>query len=163
MSDLVPEAHVRRARADDASTIEDLSSAARDTVRDQRGGSLWLRRDALPSPLSVSDLLERPDALVLVGSLDELAVGYAIAFVEALADGTTLARVAELFVLDAARELGVGELLLSSVVEWATRAGCTGIDALALPGDRATKNFFETAGLVARAIVVHRALTPRTP
>jgi hypothetical protein len=33
-----------------------------------------------------------------------------------------------------------------------------GIDAVALPGMRETKNFFEAAGLVARAIVVHKAL-----
>ena len=33
------------------------------------------------------------------------------------------------------------------------------MDSLALPGDRATKNFFETHGLVARAITVHRRLT----
>ena len=32
------------------------------------------------------------------------------------------------------------------------------IDALALPGNRAAKNFFERFGLTARAIVVHRSL-----
>lgn len=40
----------------------------------------------------------------------------------------------------------------------ATAAGCLGIDALALPGNRETKNFFEASGLTARAIVVHRSL-----
>ena len=42
----------------------------------------------------------------------------------------------------------------------ATAAGAIGVDALALPGDRATKNFFETFGLKARAIVVHLSLLP---
>ena len=41
---------------------------------------------------------------------------------------------------------------------WAKRWGCIGVDSLALPGDRDTKNFFETHGLVARAITVHRTL-----
>jgi hypothetical protein len=36
--------------------------------------------------------------------------------------------------------------------------GCVGIDALALPGNRQTKNFFESFGFTARAIVVHRRL-----
>jgi hypothetical protein len=35
---------------------------------------------------------------------------------------------------------------------------CLGVDAIALPGNRDTKNFFETFGLVARAILVHRPL-----
>ena len=37
--------------------------------------------------------------------------------------------------------------------------GCFGVDSLALPGDRHTKNFFESFGLVARAIIVHRSLS----
>jgi hypothetical protein len=36
------------------------------------------------------------------------------------------------------------------------------MDSLALPGDRATKNFFESFGLKARAIVVHRSLVEPT-
>ena len=47
---------------------------------------------------------------------------------------------------------------MDAVLAWAGEQGCVGVDALALPGDRATKNFFETFGLVARAIVVHRDL-----
>ena len=46
------------------------------------------------------------------------------------------------------------------LVERARAADAVGIDALALPGDRETKNFFETFGLKARAIVVHRSLRP---
>ena len=43
-------------------------------------------------------------------------------------------------------------------IAWATERGCFGIESMALPGNRETKNFFERFGLVARAIVVHRAL-----
>ena len=42
------------------------------------------------------------------------------------------------------------------LVAWAHERGCVGIDALRLPGNRDTKNFFERFGLTARAIVVHR-------
>ena len=44
------------------------------------------------------------------------------------------------------------------LLAWATAQGCFGIDALALPGNRATKNFFERYGLTARAIIVHKRL-----
>ena len=57
-----------------------------------------------------------------------------------------------------ARGVGVGYELMRACVEIARRAGCVGIDARALPGDRETKNFFESFGLVARSLVVHSAL-----
>ena len=47
---------------------------------------------------------------------------------------------------------------MDAMVVWCRERGCIGIDGLALPGNRETKNFFETFGLVARAIVVHRPL-----
>jgi len=50
--------------------------------------------------------------------------------------------------------------LVAWLVSWAEQAGCIGIDAFALPGDRAVKNLFERSGLVARAILVHKRLDP---
>jgi hypothetical protein len=49
--------------------------------------------------------------------------------------------------------------MMEDLVAWCTAQGCFGVDSLALPGDRHTKNFFESFGLVARAIVVHRSIT----
>ena len=65
-----------------------------------------------------------------------------------------------LYVDPGAREVGVGEAMMDLVLAWSEERGATGIDAVALPGDRATKNFFERFGLTARAIVVHRRLGP---
>ncbi len=62
-----------------------------------------------------------------------------------------------------AREVGVGEAVLARALEWATARGCIGVDAWALPGERATKNFFEAAGFTARLLVVHRSLRPSGP
>ena len=56
--------------------------------------------------------------------------------------------------------LAVVGALAAPRVAHAQDAGAVGIDSLALPGDRETKNFFETFGLKARAIVVHRSLRP---
>ncbi len=57
-----------------------------------------------------------------------------------------------------ARGVGVGRALLDDLVAWFSASGCRGADASALPGDRATKNFYEAAGFKARLITVHRAL-----
>ena len=48
--------------------------------------------------------------------------------------------------------------MLEAIVAWGTDRGAVGVDAIVLPGARDTKNFFETFGLKARALVVHRAL-----
>ena len=53
--------------------------------------------------------------------------------------------------------------MLAATISWAAGRGCDGIDAVALPGDRATKNFFESHGLVARAIIAHRSLDGASP
>ena len=52
-------------------------------------------------------------------------------------------------------EVGVGEVLLGALVGWCRDRGCLGVDSTALPGHRATKNFFEEQGFVARSIVMH--------
>jgi len=65
---------------------------------------------------------------------------------------------------DPARPLWVGELagaMTELALDWFAGSGCTGVDALALPGARATKNFFEENGFTARLLVVHRRLDGR--
>ncbi|MBU6202314.1 MAG: GNAT family N-acetyltransferase [Acidobacteria bacterium] len=52
-----------------------------------------------------------------------------------------------------ARELGIGASLVDEIRRIARSGGHDRIDALALPGDRETKNLFERAGLTARLIV----------
>ena len=75
---------------------------------------------------------------------------------ERLTDGGLLGVVDDIYVDPGARSVGVGEALMDHVLAWCRDQGCFGVDSLALPGDRATKNFFESFGLVARAIVVHK-------
>ena len=74
-------------------------------------------------------------------------------------DGQFDIRDADLYVLPDARGVGVGEAMMGLCLDWARRNGCIGLDSMALPGDRHTKNFFESFGLVARAIIVHRRLS----
>jgi hypothetical protein len=52
----------------------------------------------------------------------------------------------------------VGEALLDAAMAFGREHACRGIDSYALPGARETKNFFETAGMKARLLVVHAPL-----
>jgi GNAT superfamily N-acetyltransferase len=145
----------RRATAADAGDLARLGGEARESVRSQRGGALWLAQDGranLP-PATIEELLADDGYEVVVGTVDDVTVGYAIA-----AGRPPVAVIEELFVEPGAREVGVGEALVGHLLEWARARGCTGIDGFALPGDRATKNLFERVGMVARAIIVHKPL-----
>jgi GNAT superfamily N-acetyltransferase len=55
-----------------------------------------------------------------------------------------------------ARGVGVGSTLIETARAWATSRGCTDVDALALPGDRATKQRLEEAGFTARLLTLSR-------
>jgi GNAT superfamily N-acetyltransferase len=144
---------VRAARAEDLPVVEALFRTATDELRQERGGEVWARQTDRAAGFRPPD-----DGLVLVGTVDGIVVGYAVVRIDRMADGGLLAVLTDIYVESAARGVAVGELLLDACVAWATERGCLGIDALALPGMRESKNFFEAAGLVARAIVVHRAL-----
>ena len=92
--------------------------------------------------------------------VDGTVVGYALARGERLADGGLLGMVDDLYVDPGARERGHRRGADGPRCSpGAGTQGCFGVDSLALPGDRATKNFFESFGLVARAIVVHKPFT----
>lgn len=153
---------VSPATAADCGALAALEGAARQEAADQRGGAMLLAI-RYPEALGSSGfgrLLEGGAAHVWVGTLDDAAVGFAVARFAALADGTSLAAIDALYVLPEARGVGLGEALMDEVLAWAVAGGATGVDAVALPGDRVTKNFFERYGMTARALQVHRRLAP---
>ncbi len=131
----------------------------------QRGGAVWSRLEARPDPQheSLARDLADDESLVVVGTIDTAVVGYGAVRLVKLHDSTTLGRISDIYVMPDARGVGVGEAMMELLLAWAQTRGCIGVDSLALPGDRHTKNFFETHGLVARAIITHRALTSQQP
>jgi GNAT superfamily N-acetyltransferase len=153
---------VRPAATPDLPRVAELAGQVIDELEGQKGGVVWRRHAARAEPLIeglAADLADDATA-VLVGTIDDTIVGYAVTTAEPLPDGGTLAVVRDLFVEPGARGVGVGAAIMDQVLAWAGERGCVGVDALALPGSRATKNFFEGFGLVARAIVVHKDLHP---
>jgi GNAT superfamily N-acetyltransferase len=149
---------VRVATDGDVARVAGLARDLRTQLLQERGGALWATREARPEPLepALAALLGRDDATVLVGTLDEHVVGYGVAQVEVLRDGSRLGVIDEIYVEPAARAVGVGELLVERLVAFCADAGCIGVDAAALPGDRQAKNFFERAGFTARILVMHK-------
>jgi GNAT superfamily N-acetyltransferase len=85
-----------------------------------------------------------------------VTVAYGTAWIDHLRDGSRLGVIDEIYVETGARGVGVGETLVERLVAFCRHAGCSGIDATALPGHREAKNFFERAGFSARLLVMHR-------
>ncbi|MEM9033910.1 MAG: GNAT family N-acetyltransferase [Actinomycetota bacterium] len=150
----------RPAVTEDAPLLAALAAEAVDEQRDARGGPIWSVRETRPAPYveSLATSLADEDELVIIGELDGTPLGYGAAHTEELRDGSRLGVISDLFVLADARGVGLGEEIMTPLVQWCRDRGCRGIDALALPGNRSTKNFFETFGFTARALVVHHVL-----
>jgi L-amino acid N-acyltransferase YncA len=150
----------RRAGDHDIARIVELAHLMRAELASMKGGTTWLERDAWPEPLEQSyrSLLERDDTCVVVGTIDDVVLGFGVARVELLRSGARLGVVTDLFVETDARGVAVGEELVGALIAFCTERECIGIDALALPGHRATKNFFEQHHFTARMLVMHRRL-----
>jgi len=155
-------ATTRAASAEDLPRLVELAELGLGELRPLRGGAIWWRREARPAPVEASlrAALEDPDQCVTVGLLAGYPAGYGVARVEALRGGDLIAVVDDLFTEPPFRGVGVGEAVMDALIAFARRRGCVGVDSLALPGDRETKNFFESFGLKARALLVHLSLEP---
>lgn len=151
---------VRPAGADDLESLAASHRLGQAAVVDARGGALDTLLKGRPEPMTDTFTADLADAAteVSVGTADGVFVGYCVLKIRELRNGDSLGVVTDLWVHPEARGVGVGYALMRSATDTATTRGCCGIDARALPGDRVTKNFFESFGLVARAIEVHKAL-----
>lgn len=150
----------RGALPGDVDRVVELATEARAALVHERGGPLHLKTSPTAEEIdrSLDTALEADDRALMVGTYADVIVGYALVRSRPLRGDERLGVIDELYVEPDARQVGVGAALLAAVLGWCEEHGCLGVDAVALPGDRATKNFFEGFGLVARAIVAHRQL-----
>jgi GNAT superfamily N-acetyltransferase len=157
------EVAARPATTEDLPDLADLAAQAIEEQTPIRGGAVWRLQAARVGPAAESLAADLTDdrAAVIAGTIDDTIVGYGVACLEALPGGDTLGVVTDLYTLPDARGVGVGEAVMNALIDWCRERGCFGVDSIALPGDRHTKNFFESFGLVARAIIVHRSLDPQ--
>jgi GNAT superfamily N-acetyltransferase len=149
----------RAATVDDLGRLVELCHLAREELSPHRGGWVWSRREARPEPVetSLARALVAGDQQVVAGVVGEYVAGYAVVRLEELRDGSRLGVIDDLYTEAAFRGVGVGEAMVTELFDYCRQAGCVGVDSFALPGDRDTKNFFESFGLKARALLVHRS------
>lgn len=149
---------IRPATHDDLPRLLELYAAMKVELGGYRGR--WYENDAWPEPVATAleAAVAASDVLVLVGTIDEVAVGYAVCETQTAlpqAGETRSGHIRDLFVEAEAREVSVGEALLSGCIEWLRDKGCRGADMRVLPGHRSAKNFCEEHGFVARSLVMH--------
>ena len=147
----------------DSEVLRSLAAEARVELSNKRGGDVVERLDPhqADSRAGIGSAIEDPAATLLLGDIDGTPVGYGLMTLRTVVDGSLHATIEEIFVLPEARSVGVGEAIIEALLVDAIERGAVAIQSMALPGDRATKNFFESQGMVARSILVHRWLDGR--
>lgn len=150
----------RQAAENDVEFLVDATEAGRAAIVGVRGGDVELMVTAPETTLHdrYIEALSDQSQGVVVGLVQGVPVGFTRVEAKSTAEGSTICHVHELYVFPDARGVGVGALLLLEIKDFGRAHECVGIDARALPGDRNTKNFFESFGLVARSLAVHAAL-----
>ncbi len=148
----------RPATKDDLVSLESLYRELESEMRDLH--EMWPVTDGLPEPVAdaLSGAIEDPDTVVLLGEVDEIPFGFLLGRLERTlpqANGETIGSIRLVFVEEIAREVGVGEVMRDTAVEWFRAKGARRFDAHVLPGHRLAKNFFEAGGFSARSIVMH--------
>jgi GNAT superfamily N-acetyltransferase len=163
---------VRPALPDDHPRCVELLTAALEESAGARGADLLARigvfagagtagDDDARAPVDVVALWstavpgDGPLRTLLVGTIDSVVVGVAAASIAARHPAA--GRIDCCYVEPEAREVGVGAKLIESLLAWFFTHGCQEIDALALPGDRSTKQLFESSGFKTRLLVLHRS------
>jgi GNAT superfamily N-acetyltransferase len=142
----------RPAIAADRERIGELRAELFAELGAYRGGDLWVRER--------TSAARADESAAYVGTIDDAVVAYGIVEVVELRDGARIGAVTELYVEPDAREVGVGETLVNALLDWCRERECIGVDATALPGHRAAKNFFEEQGFVSRSLTMYRPLPP---
>ena len=152
----------RLASSDDIALLVPIAVAQAQSIDGQRGADMLVRSELPFTADSLTVALEEavadPDQILIVGTIDDIPFGYAHVVLERLRDNSRVARLEQLLVDPEARGVGVGETMMNMVIAEATAHQCFGIDSRALPGDRETKNFFESFGMKARQLIVHLSL-----
>jgi GNAT superfamily N-acetyltransferase len=147
----------RPATEKDADVLALLESEARNSIVQFRGSDR-LANEVHQIGNRWSEELNNDTVFVLAGGIDSVVMGYLVARTSEKA-GNQVATIEQVFVTHDARNLGVGDALVSTTLTWAREQKLHALDALALPGDRETKNLYERSGLVARLITVTKKLS----
>lgn len=142
---------VRLAQFADAEACERLDTEARQETAGARGAEAFFAEQP------VGFLIGDESGFSIVAEVDDVVVGFATIRLIRAGD-TSVASIVRIYVTARARRVGIGDALIAAARDTARTRGCQRIDAMALPGDRDTKNLYERNGLTARLIVATSAL-----
>jgi len=149
----------RVATSDDIELIAQLYESAAAEQAALR--EAWPIADGLAEPVNetLAGVLTDDDAHLVVGTIDEVVVGFALSTLDELlpqAEGERVGVVRLIYVAEPARAVGVGEGMLDGMMQWFRDRDIKRFDAIVSPGHRLAKNFFESAGFKARRITMYR-------
>ena len=149
----------RLARSADTGALERLYDALATEQRAIR--SIWPYADGLAEPVarSLNSMLQRPDAVVVIGHIDDEPLGFLAGFEQPLLEpisDRSIGVVQLVFTDREARGVGIGAAMLDLAVAEFKHRGIELFDARVSPGHRMAKNFFESNGFKARSITMHR-------
>ncbi|MFM8522437.1 MAG: GNAT family N-acetyltransferase [Acidimicrobiaceae bacterium] len=88
-----------------------------------------------------------------VAGVDKAVMGYLVAKLSQTKSGK-IATIEQVFVTKDARNVGIGDALVSAAIAWAKAESRVALDGFWLAGDRETKNLLERSGLVGGFITV---------
>ena len=142
----------RRASESDCEVLEVLESEARANLDHFRGG-IRLGDEFELVGKQWASVIADSSTNTFVAGVDETVMGYLVAKLGQTNSGK-IATIEQVFVTKDARNIGIGDALVSATIAWAKAESLVALDGFALPGDRETKNLFERSGLVARLITV---------
>ncbi len=126
----------------------------------RRGGTQLLGELGHPVELAQKISESSEDSFALTVTLNSTLSGLIWAKIVRNEFGDRVCLVPVFAVLKDARRHGVGNELFSALETWVASRNVTAIEFTALPGDRHTKNFCESNGLVARSLKMYKAFGP---
>ena len=123
---------------------------------------LWPVADGLAEPIEESfrSILGDTNSTMVIGTIDDLPFGFMWMRAEELlpqAAGATVGSARLVFVEPDARGVGIGEQMITMVMDEFRARGVDLFDSHVSPGHRLAKNFFESHGYSARRIVMHHS------
>ena len=139
----VTEPAIRLAQQSDVAEIKALEIEARRHLLGERGGPRLLELMPERAENWFADGFS-----TLVSLIDDIPVGF---LTLRLGD---VAVIEGVYVRPEAREIGCGDALVAEARRMAEKGGSRRLEAIALPGDRETKNLYERAAITAKAITV---------